>query len=159
MTPRTRVEDEPWTNTPRYTADSGLVSACLVNQRLRSIATPILYHHVVVAGFDLNYDIRARFHSVINARVLTPLIMPNHSGRAYIRHLSIRPVPLGPGNYPANLLTSKSKVLLIFLLWLLDEDQLSSIEYVNCILKDIRWGLYYKGLPIASDRLGARGFN
>ncbi|KAF3171271.1 hypothetical protein TWF225_005423 [Orbilia oligospora] len=129
VTPLTRRDDEPWIDLPRYTADSGLLGACLVNQRFRSIATPILYNHVIIAGFDLRYATHHIFHSTINAHALTPLMMPNHSARAYIRHLSIRAAPVDIGWIPSvNYLNVKSRALLVFFLWLLDEDQLSSIE-------------------------------
>ncbi|KAF3140971.1 hypothetical protein TWF703_002478 [Orbilia oligospora] len=129
VTPLTRGDDEPWVDLPHYTADSGLLGACLVNQRFRSIATPVLYNHVIIAGFDLRYATHHIFHSTINAHALTPLMMPNHSARAYIRHLSIRAAPVDIGWIPSvNYLNVKSRALLVFFLWLLDEDQLSSIE-------------------------------
>ncbi|KAF3209722.1 hypothetical protein TWF192_007751 [Orbilia oligospora] len=129
VTPLTRRDEEPWIDIPRYTPDSGLLGACLVNQRFRSIATPILYNHVIIAGFDLRYATIPFRHSTINAHALTPLIMSNHSARAYIRHLSIRAVPVDIGRLSSvNYLDVTSKALLVFFLWLLDEDQLSSIE-------------------------------
>ncbi|KAK6503748.1 hypothetical protein TWF481_008752 [Arthrobotrys musiformis] len=127
-TQQTRKRDDPWINLPRYAADNGLASACRVNRQFRELVTPILYKNVIIGGFDIRYSALARHRSVTNAHVLTPLIISNHSGRKYIRHVSIQPGTIeAPQGIRTNNLDRRCRALLIYFLWLLDPDQLSSL--------------------------------